>query len=105
MTKREFLRMCDYFRQYLKIFDNPKHYSVQGFYRKPSAAKMRIENAIRRDMGNGVGFRVLCGNSNFFTVGFQTLRKGGGATFTVITPYHEYNADVYDLMLNYRADE
>lgn len=53
---------------------NRKNYSVENFYSRPSYNKIRAENECINKMKsiNGYGYRVLGGNSSFFTCGYKS---------------------------------
>ena len=63
-------RAKSYFRQYEKS----TCYTVQTFYGRPSYNKIRAEVKIRDRMTqeNCIGYRVLGGNSSYFTVGYRS---------------------------------
>ena len=63
-------RAKSYFRQYEKS----TYYSVLSFYGRPSSRKISIEEKIRDRMTreNCIGYRVLGGNSSYFTVGYRS---------------------------------
>ena len=59
---------------YNRLYDNSYCYSVLDFYKTCSSSKRYAENEIRQRDGI-TGYRVLCGNSSFFTVGYYWTDK------------------------------
>lgn len=61
-------------RRYIKAYEESTCHSVQFFYGRPSYRKISIEEKIKNRMAteNCIGYRVLGGNSSFFTCGYRS---------------------------------
>lgn len=72
-------------KKYIKEYNDSTCYSVEYFYNRPSINKIRIEEDIKEKMRvlGGYGYKVLCGNSSFFTCGYLTA---SGHTLNIETP-------------------
>ena len=59
---------------YIEQYEKSTCHSVQFFYGRPSYNKIRVEEKIRDRMAkeNCIDYRVLGGNSSFFTVGYRS---------------------------------
>lgn len=59
---------------YIKQYEKSTCHSVQSFYVRPSYNKIRAETKIRDRMTqeNCIDYRVLGGNSSYFTVGYMS---------------------------------
>ena len=60
--------------RYIRQYEKSTCHSVQFFYGHPSYRKISIEEKIRNRMSteNCIDYRVLGGNSSFFTVGYMS---------------------------------
>ncbi len=58
---------------WINHYFNSDYYSVEQFYNRPSYNKIRAENGCINRMNsiNGKGYKVLGGNSSFFTCGYM----------------------------------
>lgn len=55
-------------------YNRANYYSVEDFYKNPSCNKIRAERYCLDRMNeiNGHGYRILGGNSSFFTCGYMS---------------------------------
>lgn len=60
--------------RWIDSYNRASDYSVETFYGRPSYNKIRAENECINRMKsiNGYGYRVLGGNSSFFTCGYKS---------------------------------
>lgn len=59
--------------RYIKMYENATCTSVMNFYSRPSYRKMAIEKELIKKMNDNkcYDYRVLGGNSTFFTCGYK----------------------------------
>lgn len=59
---------------YTRLYNMADCTSVDDFYNNPSTTKRRIEKTIKERMidNDCINYRVLCGNSSFFTCGYTS---------------------------------
>lgn len=62
-------------KRWIDSYFNSTCYSVLDFYSRPSQNKIYIEQRIRDNMNNDGyhDYRILGGNSSFYTCGYRTL--------------------------------
>ena len=67
-------KKADYYKRLYNMADCS---SVDGFYNNPSYTKRQIEKTIREKMidNDCINYRVLCGNSSFFTCGYTSRNR------------------------------
>lgn len=60
--------------RWIHAYNRANCYSVEDFYKSPSGCKIRAEKECLARMNsiNGYGYRVLGGNSSFFTCGYKS---------------------------------
>lgn len=77
--------------RYYELYQKSACFSVRDFYDKVSTAKKVAEDAIKYKMElcKGGDYKVLCGNSQSFTVAFVMFNL-----LYVITPHREYIIDI-----------
>ena len=83
-------------QHYIRQYEKSTCHSVQFFYNRPSYRKISIEERIRDRMTkeNCVGYRVLGGNSSFFTVGY---RSGDNEKLYIETYCTIYEIDIHGM--------
>lgn len=61
-------------QKWIDEYKNSSCYSVRNFYKNCSSRKIAIEQEIikKMDENNCYGYRVLSGNSSFFTCGYRS---------------------------------
>ena len=61
-------------QRYIRQYEKSTCHSVESFYGRPSYNKIRAEEKIHDRMSteNCIGYRVLGGNSSYFTVGYMS---------------------------------
>lgn len=59
---------------WIRAYNNSNYTSVENFYTRPSENKIYAERQCieRMNFINGYGYRVLGGNSSFFTCGYKS---------------------------------
>lgn len=64
-------------KQWIRAYNNSNYYNIESFYTRPSYNKIRIEQGLKEKMCSirGHGYRVLSGNSSFFTCGYLSSDK------------------------------
>ena len=80
---------------WIKTYFNSSCFSVLDFYSKPSSSKIRIEQKIKNKMieNNCIDYRVLSGNSSFFTCGYMDKNEN---ILYIETAYNTYEIDLRD---------
>lgn len=61
-------------QHFLSAYQTATSHSVKEYYKKASSAKISAENSILRAIGEAFNhtYRVLSGNSSFFTAAYKT---------------------------------
>ena len=82
--------------RYIRQYEKSTCHSVQSFYGRPSYNKIRAEAKIRDRMAmeNCVDYRVLGGNSSYFTVGY---RRADNKKLYIETYCNIYEIDIHGM--------
>ena len=61
-------------QNWIEEYKNSSCYSIRNFYKNCSSRKIAIEENIKKKMteNNCKGYRILSGNSSFFTCGYRS---------------------------------
>lgn len=78
---------------WIRAYNNSSYYSIDDFYKSCSSAKYRAEDDCKKRMLSihGYGYKVLGGNSSFFTCGY--LSEDGN------TLYIETQCNTFEIAL------
>ena len=74
---------------WIHAYNRANCYSVESFYKNPSSCKIRAERECLARMNeiDGYGYKVLGGNSSFFTCGYMSK---DGKTLYIETACNTY---------------